>query len=264
MAFATGEPRTSGARQVGMGMNSISLVSVYSVYNNQAASAFIERPSIGFYYSPVFVGQGVNNISSVMAFPAKKAGTFGLSFGYFGYDAFNEKKLGLSYAIKLAKFMSIGMQLDWLNTQIVGYGSKNAATFELGILAKPLKELSIAAHIYNPVKIYLDDANTEKVPTVLKFGATYEAVKKFFVSIELEQQFGEKMRFRAGFDYTYKEIISFRGGVSTDPPIGTAGVGVNLKQGLHIDFATSYSQVLGFQPHVGIWYELKKRKKIPK
>lgn len=263
-AMALGELRVSGARQAGMGFNSISLPSVYSVYNNQAASAFLEKKSFGLYYSPVFIGQGVNNISGVMAIPVSKAGTFGLSFGYYGYNAYNDKKIGLSYAIKLAKFISVGMQLDWINTSIQGYGQKNFATFELGIMAKPIEELSIAAHVYNPLKLYIDDTKVEKIPTVLKFGATYEAIKKFFITLELEQEFGRKTRVRAGLDYTYKEIVSFRAGISTDPTIASVGVGVKLKQGLMIDFATSYNTNIGFSPHVGIAYEIKNKPKLEK
>lgn len=271
--FSLGEFRASGARQAGMGFNSISLQSVYSVFNNQAASAFLEKKSLGLYYSPVFVGQGVSNISGVVAIPVSKAGTLGLSLGYYGFNAYNDKKVGLSYAIKLAKFIAIGVQLDWINTSIQGYGQRNFATFEFGIMAKPLKELSIAAHLYNPLKIYIDDNKTEKIPTVLKFGATYEAIKKFFVTLELEQEFGRKTRVRAGLDYTYKEIVSFRLGVSTDPTTASVGTGVKLKQGLMIDFATSYNVNLGFHPHVGIAYEIKnktklqqksKKKKLPK
>lgn len=260
--YSLGEFRTSGARQAGMGFNSISLQSVYSVFNNQAASAFLDKKSFGLYYSPVFIGEGVSNISGVAAIPVSKAGTFGLSFGYYGYNAYNDKKIGLAYAIKLAKYISIGMQLDWLNTSIENYGKKNFATFEFGVMAKPIDELSIAAHIYNPLKLYIDDTKTEKIPTVLKFGATYEALKKFFVTLEIEQEFGKKTRVRAGLDYTYKELVSFRVGVSTDPTIASVGVGLKLKQGLMIDFATSYNTNIGFHPHVGLAYEIKNKPKL--
>lgn len=261
-AYGLGEFRTSGARQAGMGFNSISLQSVYSIFNNQAASAYLDKKSFGLYYSPVFVGQGVNNISGVVAIPVSKAGTFGLSFGYYGFNAYNDKKVGLSYAIKLAKYISIGVQLDWLNTRIEGYGQKNFATFEMGVMAKPIEELSIAAHVYNPLKLYVDNNKTEKIPTVLKFGATYEAIKKFFVTLELEQEFGKKTRVRFGLDYTLKDLVSFRAGVSTDPTVASVGVGVKLKQGLMIDFATSYNVNIGFLPHVGIAYEIKNKSKL--
>lgn len=263
--LAIGDLRIAGARQVGMGMNSISMINAYAAYNNQATGAYLERPTFGLYYAPVFIGQGVSNISGIIAVPVKKAGTFGISINYFGYSLFNEKKVGLSYAMKLAKFISIGAQLDYINAKIGnGYGSKNFATFELGIMAKPIDELSIAFHVYNPLKLYVDRTTGEKVQTLFRLGITYEAIKKFFISAQLEKDLKHKLIFRGGAEYTLKEFISFRAGVATDPVTGTFGIGVNLKQGLTFDAAFSYQGNLGFQPHFGIVYTMKKKKIIPK
>ena len=43
-SFAAGEIRFAGAKQAGVGMNSVCMVNVYSAYNNQAAGAYLERP----------------------------------------------------------------------------------------------------------------------------------------------------------------------------------------------------------------------------
>jgi hypothetical protein len=263
--LAIGDFKIAGARQAGMGMNSISMINAYAAYNNQAAGAYLERPTFGLYYAPVFLGQGVSNITGIIAVPVKKAGTFGLSINYFGYNLFNEKKVGLSYAMKLAKFISLGVQLDYINAKIGnGYGSKNFATFELGILAKPIDELSIAFHVYNPLKLYIDRTTGEKMQTLFRLGITYEAIKKFFISAQIEKDLKNKLIFRGGAEYTLKEIVSFRAGVATDPVTGTFGLGVTLKQGLSFDAAFSYRGNIGFQPHFGIVYTMRKKKVIPK
>jgi len=265
ISFALGDFRVAGARQVGMGFNSISMTNTYGAYNNQAVGAYLERPSFGLYYAPVLLGQGVSNISGIIAVPIKKAGTFGITVNYFGYSLFNEKKVGLSYAMKLAKFLSIGVQLDYLNAKIGnGYGSKNLATFEFGIMAKPIDELSIGFHVFNPARIYVDKSTGEKLQTLFRLGITYEALKKFFISAQLEKDLKNKLIFRGGVEYTLKEIISFRAGVATDPITGTFGLGVALKQGLSFDAAFSYVGNLGFQPHVGIVYTIRKKKTMPK
>lgn len=262
--YAIGDLKIAGARQVGMGMSSVCMVNIYSAYNNQATGAYLERPSFGLYYAPVFIGQGVTNISGIFAMPVKKGGTVGVSVNYFGYSLFNEKKLGLSYAIKLAKWMSMGVQFDYLNTKISGYGSKNYVTFELGLFSKPIPELSIAFHVYNPLKIYVDKATGEKVPTLFRMGITYEALKKFFISVQIDKDLKNKAVFRTGVEYTLKDLVSFRAGLATNPVTGTFGLGVILKQGLGFDAAFSYQGNLGFQPHFGIVYTIKKKKFVPK
>lgn len=263
-SFAIGDIKSSGARQVGMGLNSIGLINVYSAYNNQAVGAYLDQPSFGIYYSPVFLGQSINNVSGIIAIPVKKAGTFGLSLNYYGYGLFNEKKVGLSYAIKLAKYLSVGIQLDYLNTKINGYGSKNYFTFEMGIFSRPIEELTIAFHIYNPLKIYVDRATGEKIPTLFRLGLTYEALKKFFISVQIDKDLTNKVVFRTGVEYTLKNLISFRAGVATEPVTGTFGLGIILRQGLTFDAAFSYQGNLGFQPHFGIVYSISKKKFIPK
>ncbi|MBK8351825.1 MAG: hypothetical protein IPL21_09015 [Saprospirales bacterium] len=51
--------------------------------------------------------------------------------------------------------------------------------------------------------------------------------------------------------------------MATDPVTVTFGLCVKIKQVLGIDAEFSYQGQLGFSPHVGIVYEIKKKKKIP-
>ncbi|HQO31267.1 MAG: hypothetical protein RL222_1633 [Bacteroidota bacterium] len=263
LLFAAGEFRPGGARQAGMGFNAVGTLHIYSVYNNQAIGAFLKRPAIGIYYAPVFVGQGVSNVSGIVAVPVKKGGTIGISANYFGFSGFNEKKVGLSYSLKLAKFLSLGVQLDYLNTKISGYGSKNFVTFELGAFAQPIEELSIGFHVYNPLKLYIDRSTGERIPTLFRLGITYEAVKKFFISAQIDKDLTQKLIFRTGLEYTLKNLINFRAGIATDPVTGTFGLGVIIKEGVSFDAAFSYQSVLGFQPHFGFSYSIGKKKIKP-
>ena len=46
---------------------------------------------------------------------------------------------------------SAGIQLDYLTTKIgEGYGNNGVVAGEFGLQAKPLKNLTIGAHIFNP------------------------------------------------------------------------------------------------------------------
>jgi hypothetical protein len=88
------------------------MVNVYSSYNNQAAGAYLERPSFGLYYAPVFYRTRCKQSNrNFLPCLSKKGGTIGVSVNYFGYSLYNEKKVGLSYALKLAKWMSIGVSV---------------------------------------------------------------------------------------------------------------------------------------------------------
>ena len=45
-----------------------------------------------------------------------------MSLNYFGSGNYNEQKIGLAYAKKLAKRLALGAQVDYLRTSIAGYG----------------------------------------------------------------------------------------------------------------------------------------------
>ncbi len=261
--IGAGEERVLGARQAGMGLNSSTLVNVFSTASNQAVGAFLENPAVGLYYSSVGLSGGISMISGVAAMPLSKkkyGGTFGININYFGNSLYDEKKAGLNYSLKLANYISVGAQLDVLNfRQSAPYGNKTFATFELGVFARPFKELSVGAHIYNPLKLEIDDLYHERIPTVLKIGVTYEAFKKFFISAEMTKDLQADFVFRAGIDYQIIEALSMRAGMSTNPTIVTFGTGLNFK-GMRMDFAGSYQTLLGFSPHVGMTYEFKKKK----
>ena len=70
-------------------------------------------------------------------------------------------KVGLAYAMKLGKYASIGVQLDYLNSKARDLDGKNFITFEIGALYKPIDQITIGAHIYNPVKWEVDEDTNE-------------------------------------------------------------------------------------------------------
>ncbi len=258
LCFSAGEFKTIGAQQAALGINGISIVNAYSANNNQAAMAFLENPTVGLYYTNQYLVSGLNNMAASASYPFKH-GAFGVTINYGGYSAYNETKIGISYARKLADFISIGGQVDFLNTKIEGYGSKFITTFELSVYTKPIKELTIAAHIYNPLKITIDDFSGEKIATTLRIGAAYNIMEKANVSVEVKKDIREDFQFKVGIDYQVIDILSIRAGVTTDPIMGTFGFGLKIKENLRIDLASSYHQRLGFSPHIGISYELDKK-----
>jgi hypothetical protein len=252
--FASGDNYTIGSVQSAIGISAASISNVYSAGNNQAATAFLEKPAIGIFYGNSFFLKGLNNFAFEGAFPIKKAGTLGVNINYLGYNAYNDKKIGLSYSLKLIKELSIGLQLDYLNTKIGNnYGSKNYFTFEFGIFARPIKELSIGAHIYNPLSLTVDEATNEKVPTIFKLAATYNIKEVIYLTAETEKDIRDEFLFRFGLDYRPIDILSVRAGISTQPITGVFGVGFKVK-GLNIDLNSSFHPNLGFSTQAGLSY----------
>lgn len=253
-SIASGENYHVGGRAAGMGNSAVTLKDRWGVHHNQAALAWVGKKSAGVYYESRFMTPEMGLQGGAFILPMK-AGTFGLSVSAFGYSAYNETKVGLAYARKLSEIFSVGIQLDYMTVGIGdNYGRAHAFTGEIGVLANLTEDLTIGAHIFNPVRTKLADYNDEKLATIIRFGAGYTFSEKVLVTAEMEKDIDHKPVFRSGLEYNLTSPIFIRAGISTNPFITSVGVGVQFK-GFEMDFATGYHSVLGYTPQLSLAYE---------
>jgi len=253
-----GLPQNAGARGAAMANAAVCFDDINAAYSNQAGLAFINDVSFSSYGERRFLAEGLNSYLFAAALPFDKIGTFGLAINYFGFSDYNEQKIGLNYARKLAKNFSLGVQLDYLGTRIPNYGVAHSVTVELGLLAKLNEKVSLGAHVYNPVNAKIGP--NDRLPTLLSLGMSFEPSKKVFLSAQLDKDiYNHPFVGRFGMEYRPIDALYIRAGVSAAALAQASfGIGVNLAQ-LKIDFATSYHQVLGFTPAFSLSYHLHKK-----
>ncbi|MCX6294543.1 MAG: hypothetical protein NTX97_00515 [Bacteroidetes bacterium] len=246
-----------GARSAGMGNASVSQSDVWSAHHNQAGLGFVRDISAGVYYENRFLLKELSIKGGVMALPVK-GGTFGLCISNFGYSLYNENKYSLSFAKAFGNKLSAGIAMDYLTTKIAeGYGSRGVLAAEFGIQAKPLKGLTIGAHVFNPTRAKIADYNDERLPTIIRFGGDYSFSDKVTVAVETEKDIAKKAIFKAGIEYKPVKEFYLRAGVGTNPTLTSFGFGINLKN-LKIDVSANYHQTLGISPQIGLTYSFKK------
>ena len=249
-----GIPQNASARGAGMANASLTFTDINSLYVNQAGLGFLENLSFSVYGERRIIGaDGLNCFLVGVAYPHEKIGTFGLSLHYFGYDTYNEQKIGLAYARKLTKHFSIGAQFDYLGTRIGEYGTAHSFTFELGVLARVTKHFHLAAHVFSPLQVQLP--NGDKLPSVFKLGGAYIPSSKVRIAAEIEKDLENPFVGRFGVEYHPIPALYIRAGVATTPIVGSFGLGLKVKS-LRIDLATSYHIVLGFTPSLGLSYRV--------
>ncbi|MCP4440918.1 MAG: hypothetical protein GY810_18510 [Aureispira sp.] len=254
-----GLPQNAGARGAAMGNASATFTDINSAFSNQAGLGFLEHMSFTAYGERRFLADGLNSFLFAGAYPHKKFGTFGLSVNYFGFQGYNEQKVGLAYARKLFKRMSLGVQVDYLGTRIAEYGSAHAVTFELGVLVKITDQFSLGAHTYSPIRIKLP--NQDFIPGNIKIGAAYQPGESVVLTAELEKGLDNHPFIgRFGVEYWPVHAFAIRAGVSTDPVLASFGMGVRFK-GLYIDVAANYHMVLGFTPTMSLSYVVGEKSK---
>ncbi|MBK7871497.1 MAG: hypothetical protein IPJ74_12885 [Saprospiraceae bacterium] len=250
-----GTPLTGGARGAAMGNASVAFTDINSAFSNQAGLANLQSLSFTALAEQRFFISELQTLSVAAALPTA-SGTFGLTINHFGFEGFNQQKIGVAYARKLLDELSIGAQILALNTRIPEYGSKASFTFELGFLMQVLPELRLGVHTYSPMQIELVEG--ENLPTVFKIGLAYLPSERVTCSAEVEKDIDFPARAKFGIEYQLVEQFNLRVGAATNPTNLAFGVGYGLKNGLIFDLASVYHQFLGFTPTVSVSFQRKK------
>jgi hypothetical protein len=262
--WSAGSNHPIGGRSAGLGNASSTLSDCWSVHNNQAGLGGIMNPVAGIYYENRFLVQELSLKAASFVLPTK-SGTFGISFNSFGYVNYNEMKAGLAYGRKFGKVFSAGVQLDYLRTHIAeNYGNEDAFTFEVGIRTELTKQLTLAAHVFNPIRVKIQSETNDRVPAVFKLGVSYELSDKLLLALETEKDSDFKPLIRGGIEYKIIDMATVRMGYSTLP--STSGsdsfsiasvysFGFGLNPGKFVlDLSSSWHQTLGWSPMVSLIY----------
>lgn len=253
--FAGGEVYTTGSRQAGMGGTSVSITDFWSIQNNQAGISLIDKIGVGIFYESPFT---INQLSckSVAVLVPTKIGVLGLTFNHFGYELYNDMKIGLVYARSFGRYFRMGIQLDYISTTLgENYGSTGNVTFEVGIQSDVTQTLTIGAWVFNPIQVSLSEFDDESIPAIFKIGVAWEISKGLLATVEAEKNTNLSPVFlRGGLEYILKEKFFFRGGFSTSEEIFSMGFGFKMKI-LRFDISAVMHNTLGFSPQGSLIFE---------
>ena len=161
------------ASYLGLGAYSNNHVDVFSFHANQAALAKIKTVSVGIYGEKRFLLNELGLYNVAIALPTS-SGDFGIDARYYGFSDYNESQLGLAYGKKLGGKIVIGVQFNYYNIRIAGYGNASAINFELGAIFHLTDNLDAGMEVYNPVGASLGKYGEEKLASVYSVGVGYD------------------------------------------------------------------------------------------
>lgn len=248
-AFSIHDHEIESGKAAAMANASVTLTDIWSVYHNQAGLGHVENISIGAFHQSGFIKE--QNIQGIAFALPTKTGTIGGSYSYYGFSQYNEMQAGLAFGRSFSKYFSIGLQLNYLHTQIAGiYGTANSINFEIGILSQPIENLFIGAHVYNPSHSKMGE---EEIPTVFNLGVSYLFSGKVLFAVGTEKNLKQDAIFKIGIDYKLIDFVSIQAGVSTNPTNYSFGIGFHYEKiNAHVGFMNH--QTLGYNPSFTISY----------
>ncbi len=250
--FAGGLWRAAGARQAGMDHCSVALTGFWSVENNLAGMTTVNRLTAGMGFQNRYLSPHLGTSDLAIVYPAT-FGNIGINVRYFGYSLFHEMKIGISYARKFGPNVSMGVQMDYLQTGLGDiYGHHDNFTFAIGLQAHVSGECVLGIYVYNPVPVKLADYADEKIPAIFRFGLSWHFSRNLLATAEAEKNTAfQPVVLRGGIEYIFKKQFFFRAGIGTSGDVFAFGFGWHFKK-LNINLASTMHQTLGFSPQGSI------------
>ena len=250
-----------GSRAAAMGGIGVVNVDAFAAYNNQAALGFLTSSEAAVHHENRYFAEELNMSAGAVAIPVPAAGVVALDVCSFGYSQYRENRVGVAIGKRLAEHISIGAQVCYNHVTAAGYGGTGAVTAELGMLAEPLENFWLGAHIYNFTysKFFSHNYN-EPLPVLVNVGLGYNVVEyaNLFAAAEVDSK--QNVQLKGGFEATVAKVLALRLGVSAKPAEVYAGFGYTYKR-LCIDAAFSRHETLGYSPQVSLSYSFAKNKK---
>lgn len=234
------------------GAYSVNQNDVFSFSANQANLAQLKTFSAGVYSERKFMLNELTMFSASAGFPTN-SGNFGLQIHNYGNSSYGEMQAGLAYARKLNKSIDVGVQFNYYNLRVAGYGNAAAVSFEAGAVFHFTEQLHGGMHVYNPTSSKLGKNEEEKLPAVYSAGLGYDASEDFFVSTEIEKVEDLPLNVNASIQYKFADRFLARGGVSTASSVYFLGVGFRI-QNFRFDVTASVHPQLGVTPGLLLIY----------
>jgi hypothetical protein len=223
-----------------------------SIYLNQAGITSVQKWSADISVERRFNLQELTQLSFSLI-KSMKIGSFGVMASNFGFDQYNEQKICLVYARKLSSTLSLGGQFDILRYNIENIGSKNLLSFEVGMLLKINRQLSLGTHVFSPVNVEV--TNGDEINTRFRAGIKYSPSNKVFLLADLDKVLDRSLEFKFGFGYQPIQILEVRAGMNPTISQYSFGFRLTLKDKFKVSSAFGMNNILGNTPALSIQYE---------
>lgn len=250
------EKYPTGARPLALSNAVVSVADVWGTFHNQATLATLNTFSAGVFYESRFMVDELSHTAGTLVIHAKP-GTFGISFSQFGKKTFKEHQLGLALARMLGEKLAAAVQLDYFSARFPeNESARGFATFEAGVLFLASEQISLGAHLFNPVQAGIETSSgVQKMPAIVRFGGHYQFPEMGLIALEAEQHFNGPLLVKSGIEFMPVKNLALRFGVSGKPVTYTTGIGYRTGK-IMTDIGFGYHGNLGVTPSISIQIEL--------
>ena len=250
-----GFPPPGGARGRAMGGAGLNFQDTYAAWSNPAGLGGLSELGVVLSGEQRFGFSELQLIGLAAALPTANGG-FGIGVSSFGFEAYRDTRISLSYGRTLFEGFRIGAELIGLNTSVENYDSRFSGTFAIGFQVDILPELSVGTRLFSPMRVEV--AEDEILPQLLGIGLGYQPTDQLLILAEYEQEIDFNARFRLGMEYAVLEELILRAGVATEASELSFGAEYQASSQFRIGFVGAFHETLGWSPGVELVYRAEK------
>jgi hypothetical protein len=210
----------------GMGGTDNALFSPWTIFSNPSGVARESNFAAGISYRHVLElpELGVKTLFTLLP---TSVGAWGVAFSYSGYAQYNEKQIGLVYAKPLAKWLDVGLKINYLNVHVAKQRSNDHLFFfDVGMMFSLTEAIKVGLNTSNPFHIVRwNNAEHIDVPEIYAAGISWKADASFLLALKWEQV-DRRHLFAGGVEFAYRDFLNVRTGFKTDHNRICAGVSI--------------------------------------
>jgi len=242
---------SGGAHGESLAHTNTTFQGLMGLYGNIAGIAFMEGLAADVSYDRRYNLSELSTGSVAVAYGGG-FGSVGLLASKYGFDSYSETKLGVAYARKLGKGLSIGGMLDLLQYNVEGFGTTNKITFEASLYSELTDKVHLGAYFFSPGTVSLTEI--QQIPSRVSLGVKYFVSPKAVLIADITKIAERTIEVKIATDYQLQDRFGLRLGANITQYSFHAGTYVNLTDDVRLTVAYSYSSNLGSTPSLSLTY----------
>ncbi len=254
--FVTRAQQSVGARNLAIGTASVSLGDEWSYFSNPAATIEVKKFKVATSYTNQYLLQELQQQGAVVCIPMKK-GLFSFGAQVAGQTLAKTTKIGIGYALKLAEGLALGVNLNYHQFRIQNYANTSSLVADAGIYYKINPSVTWGCGVLG-VSDHKTSIQQEIFPIALRTGVNIQAANWLNCLVEVEHNTALNFRIKGGVEYTPLSNLKLRLGSIVNEQTIAFGIGYCLKKQVYLDLGSTWQQVLGWSPNVGLAYQFNK------
>lgn len=228
--------------------------SVWSPFQNPAGLAYIAPVEAGVFYQNKFV---LNEMATKggQAALATKPVNVGVALSHYGYSKYSEMLLGASFARSFSDKWALGMQFNYYSVMLSPEeGSRGTLLVQIGLMAKPVENLTIGFQAFNPVQSKISNLSLDKhAPSIYSLGGSYRFGEQFRWSVQLDKEVRSDLLGSTMLTYEVLDQLTVRAGGYVAPFVPLLGAGtrwqnfeLNVNTEIHPTLGVSWAAALSY------------------